>query len=340
MLLPERHPVRDFFVLDVHDVDPRSDLASMEHPIFSLSTAPDKRPLKYAHGDVTVEIIPSYIGLPTVFDKDVLIYCISKLVAMRDKGEQIGRCVRLTTHDLLVNTNRPTNDLGYKRLAPALDRLAGTRIKTNIKTGDEETTRGFGLIDAYEYNRKGSMFADRLRFLEIELSDWMFRAVQAAEVLPISRDYFRLRRPTDRRLYELARKHCGKQDKWLVSVGVLQKKVGVSQDRPRAFRQYLRSVIDCDELPDYRMAWDGDNVAFMPRKKALQPKLPDIVGNGRRILLPSWALERMHEVAAGWDKYMLEAKYKEWAADLEVANDEGARFVGWVKSYTKGKKAP
>ena len=127
MLLPERHPVRDFFVLDVHDVDPRSDIASMEHPIFSLSTKPDGRTLKYQHGDVGVEIIPSSVGLPTVFDKDILIYCISKLVAMRDAGEPIGRTVRLTTHDLLVNTNRPTNDLGYQRLAPALD--GGKRLR-------------------------------------------------------------------------------------------------------------------------------------------------------------------------------------------------------------------
>lgn len=340
MLLPERHPVRDFFVLDVHDVDPRSDIASMEHPIFSLSTKPDGRTLKYQHGDVGVEIIPSSVGLPTVFDKDILIYCISKLVAMRDAGEPIGRTVRLTTHDLLVNTNRPTNDLGYQRLAPALDRLNGVSIKTNIKTGDGITTRGFHLIEGYEYNRKGSMFADRLRYLEIELSEWLFRAIEAAEVLPISRDYFRLRRPTDRRMYELARKHCGKQDKWMVSPPVLQKKVGACPERSRKFMEYLRDVVAIDELPDYRMAWDGDNIAFMPRKKALQPKLPDIASNGRRIVLPSWALERMHEVAAGWDKYMLEAKYKEWAANLEVAKDEGARFVGWVKSYTKGKSAP
>lgn len=340
MLLPERHPVRDFFVLDVHDVDPRSDIASMEHPIFSLSTKPVTRVLKYQHGDASVEIIPSTVGLPTVFDKDILIYCISKLVTMRDAGQEIGRTVRLTTHDLLVNTNRPTNDLGYQRLAPALDRLRGTTIKTNIKTGDGITTRGFGLIDAYEYNRKGSMFADRLRYLEIELSEWMFRAIQAAEVLPISRDYFRLRRPTDRRLYELARKHCGKQDKWMVSLPVLHKKVGASENRKREFRHYMRSVVGFDELPDYRMAWDGDNVAFMPRKKAVQPRLSSQMSNGTRIVLPSWAMERMHEVAAGWDKYLLEAKYKEWAANLEGAKDEGARFLSWVKSYTKGKPSP
>ena len=55
--------------------------------------------------------------------------------------------------------------------------LAGTRIKTNILTGDEVSTQNFGLIEWYDYNRKGSGFSERLRYLDIKLSDWLFRAV-------------------------------------------------------------------------------------------------------------------------------------------------------------------
>ena len=143
LLLPERHPVRDFFVLDVLDVAPRGDMASMEHPIFSLSTKPEQRPLVYEHDGKRVEIVPSGKGLATVFDKDILIYCISKLVSMRDGGKRIGPCVRLTTHDMLVATNRPTNSLGYERLEPALDRLMGTFVKTSIMTGSKAGNEGF-----------------------------------------------------------------------------------------------------------------------------------------------------------------------------------------------------
>jgi len=126
-LLPERHSVRDFFVLEVFDVTPRSDMASMEHPIFSLSTKPETRSLFYEHDDAKIEIIPSTRGLPTVFDKDILIYCISKLMHLKNAGKPIGPKVRLTTHDLLVSTNKRTNNLGYER-------LAGTVIKTTIET--------------------------------------------------------------------------------------------------------------------------------------------------------------------------------------------------------------
>ena len=85
MLLPDRHPVRDFFVLDVLDVTPRADMASMEHPIFSLSTKPDTRILRYENDGMVVEILPSHKGLATVFDKDIIIYCISKLMHMKNQ---------------------------------------------------------------------------------------------------------------------------------------------------------------------------------------------------------------------------------------------------------------
>ena len=356
LLLPERHPVRDFFVLDALDVSPRSDMATMEHPIFSLSTKPETRPLKYTHGENSLEIIPSVLGLPTVFDKDVLIYCISRLIAMQNEGRQIGPCIRLTTHDLLVQTNRPTNDLGYERLAPALDRLRGVSIKTNIKTGDEITTRGFGLISEYEYNRKGSMFADRLRYLEIELSPWLFRAIEACEVLPISRGYFRLRRPLDRRIYELARKHCGQQNRWRVSLDVLQKKSG-SNSPAKKFAFFIRHLTASNHLPDYTMTLEEDQVVFWRRREGANASEPraqsppifqtkqitgeaPIIFQERRIAVSAEAIERVPELAPRWDKYYLESTYQNWAKDKEPARNEDARFLGWVKSFTKGKPPP
>ena len=182
LFLPDRHPVRDFFVLDILDVVPRSDMASMEHPIFSLSTKPETRELVYEHDGNRLEIIPSVRGLPSVFDKDILIYCISKLMHMKNCGREIGPKVRLTTHDLLVATNRPTNNLGYERLEYSLERLAGTVIKTTVETGDEATVEGFSLISGFKYNRKGSMHAERLRYLEVTLCDWLFRGCWNARI--------------------------------------------------------------------------------------------------------------------------------------------------------------
>ena len=71
-LLPDRHPTPDIFVCDIFDAAPKGDMASMEHPIFSLSTKPDLRIRRYEHGTRYVEITPSVKGLATVHDRDIL----------------------------------------------------------------------------------------------------------------------------------------------------------------------------------------------------------------------------------------------------------------------------
>jgi hypothetical protein len=60
----------------------------------------------------------------------------------------------------------------------------------------------------------------------------------------------------------------------------------------------------------------------------------------RRIMISTHAIEQLYEIAPGWDKYMLENLYIAWAKDKEAARNEDARFLGWVKSYTKSKPNP
>jgi hypothetical protein len=51
-------------------------------------------------------------------------------------------------------------------------------------------------------------------------------------------------------------------------------------------------------------------------------------------------MERLYEMAPDWDKHMLESMYIAWAKTKEPAHNEDARFLGWVKSYTKSKPSP
>jgi len=222
-LLPVRHPNQDLFICDVLDAIPKDDMASMEHPVFSLSTKPDNRMRRYEHNGNIIEIIPSGKGLATIHDKDILIYCISQLVAKMNHGEQPGRTLRLQAYDMLVATNRQTSGAGYRLLTDALTRLRGTTVRTNIQTGGIEETRIFGLIEEARITRK--TFDGRMLDLEITLSDWVYRSVISKNVLTLHRDYFRLRKPFERRMYELARKHCGMKDEWKIGLELLQKNV-------------------------------------------------------------------------------------------------------------------
>jgi hypothetical protein len=70
-------------------------------------------------------------------------------------------------------------------------------------------------------------------------------------------------------------------------------------------------------------------------------KVPgDVKPQRRAIRISTEAFERAHDLAPGWDRYALEQIYLEWAADKDAARSEDARFLDWVKSYTKGKAAP
>jgi plasmid replication initiation protein len=255
-LRPDRHPQADFFIADILDANPRDDMASMEHPLFALQTG-DRRVLHYEHRGSVLEIQPGAKGRATQHDKDILIYCISQIMAARERGRgDVTRRVRLTAYDLLVSTNRRTDGDAYRRLQEALDRLAGTRISTNIKTNGKRERSGFGLIDRYhivEYDDR-----ERMAALEIDLSEWLWRAIQSGHVLSLSRDYFRLRKPLDRRIYELVRKHCGQQRRWRVSIEVLYRKTG-SRAPIRNFRQAVRSLAESGQLPGYRLRYDSQN---------------------------------------------------------------------------------
>ena len=155
-LLPNRHPNRDFFILDVADAAPKDDLASMEHPVFSLSVKPDMRELEYEHNGRRLRVVPSGKGLATIMDKDILLYCISKMVHQKNSGEEITPWVEMSAHEVMVATNWRTNDASYQRFEEALIRLKGTVLLTDIATDGHTQTRGFGLIDEFEINRKNA----------------------------------------------------------------------------------------------------------------------------------------------------------------------------------------
>jgi len=89
-LLPDRHRQGDFFLCGILDTIPKDNMATMEHPIFSLSTRPDRRNLRYAYNDVEIEVTPSVKGLARIHDKDIPIYCISQLMAL-NAGKTVSR---------------------------------------------------------------------------------------------------------------------------------------------------------------------------------------------------------------------------------------------------------
>jgi plasmid replication initiation protein len=213
-LLPERHPNQDFFIADIFDALPvKNDRHTMEHPFFALSTKKDIRTIRYERDGVKITLSPSAEwGLPTMMDKDILLYVGSLLMAEINRGRIPPKKVRFSAHDLLVTTNRHTNDIGYRMLKNAFERITGCMISTDIKTNNLKQSSGFHILESYDII-ENSHDKKRMVRVEVTVSDWFYNALIGKEVLTINRAYFRLRKTLERRLYELARKHCGMQPK-------------------------------------------------------------------------------------------------------------------------------
>jgi hypothetical protein len=331
-LLPDRHPIQDFFICDVTDAIPKDDMGSMEHPIFSLATKPDLSIREYEHNGVKVAVVPSALGLATIHDKDILIYCISQLIAKMNAGHEPRRTLHIKAFDLLVATNRNIDGRAYEQLVAALDRLSGTRIRTNIQTGGEEITSGFGLVDSWNILRHSD--SGRMSEIRVNLSDWVFNAVVGREVLTLHRDYFRLRKPMERRMYELARKHCGKQEQWAISLDLLRKKCG-SASSEKEFRRLVTVICEEDaehgHMPDYAVTIDGDNVRFANRN-TMKPALPS-PAQPRFPLLDAETYHDARTIAPGYDVYFLE---REWQAfwyesGQPELKDPDAAFLGFCR---------
>jgi len=229
----------DLFVANLVDVAPKGDQTSMEVPIFSLNKNKDTDQFvwKGKNGSKVI-VTPNKYGRATIWDKDILIYLFGQIAAEINRGGTPGRTVRATAYDILVSTGRDVGGKDYKSLEAALRRLRGTAIETNIKTDGLKSKREFSIIQDWgtvEKNKDGNMVA-----VEITLSEWLYKAVTNLDVLTYDRDYYRLSSGMEKRLYEIFRKHCGKQSSWTIGEEALFVKSGSKGDI-RNFRRFLKN---------------------------------------------------------------------------------------------------
>lgn len=262
----------DLFVPEIASWPLKDDLASMEVPIFSLSKNTDTETRVYKRGNRTIRIIPSSVGAATVFDKDLLLYVASHIVAALNDNKPVSRTIRIDSFDFLVGTERGDGANSYENILGMLRRLKGTTIETNIPTGHEEQTDGFSLINSYQVissktrkrkvkdpkDKSNTVLIDRTSVISftVTISDWLWNGLAAFEVLTLDRRYFSLSKPIERRIYEVARKHCGTEKAmWKIDIDLLAEKIGFRGERFK-FRSELRAIIESDSLPEYRLALD------------------------------------------------------------------------------------
>lgn len=262
----------------------------------------------------------------------MIIYAISQLIAGMKEGRPLSKRVKIDPYAFLVFTQRGVGGRDYDALSDSLDRIDGTRFRTNILFEGTRTDEWMGIIDGAKMET--DEHTGKIRSLELKLSDTVLETVERMQVLTLHRDYFRLSRPIERRIYEIARKAVGQDESWSFLMPTLHRKSG-SKGSLREFRRQIKPIIEGDYLPDYRIEFDedADKVTFINRNTmqggAREPS-PALMTSSLKLSPEVHALARQH--APGWDVHGLEEDWREWVHGRGiVVEDADGHFLSFCK---------
>jgi plasmid replication initiation protein len=261
----------DLFAPTFADIPIRDQRDTMERPFFSLAKRPRVTPIQYQVGDLWVEVSGNpQFGIATIWDADILIWASTQVTEAIDRGLQHSRTIRFHPYDLLRAIRRSTGGADYARLRAALERLAHTAVRTNIRTQGKKKSASFHWLEAWS-DAVDAKTGEPMG-MTITLPDWFYGGVvEQGGVLTIHEDYFLLTGGIERWLYRVARKHAGKQPQgWRLTMKQLYQKSG-SPARPADFALDVRRVVANNALPEYELSIyhtpDDEVVSFVHRSK-------------------------------------------------------------------------
>ncbi|KQM78771.1 RepA family protein [Sphingomonas sp. Leaf22] len=249
---PPARPQGDLFRLDSPlTAEIRGERSLMAFPFFALAKNAWMKPLTYQANAISIEVRPSASGVATIYDKEIVLYIASLMLAKIEIGETVTQDFVFTAHDLFTVTGANHSARSYGRLSEALERLQGTQIKTNIEAGGEGEEGFFSWLSEaklhYSRTRGGER---RLKAVKVRLCDWLFRAILLdRHVLDYAAAYFQLG-PIERRIYEVAR--SSGEDRLETDLATFRLQIGY-QNPLANFRNALKQIVASDSIPDYRL---------------------------------------------------------------------------------------
>lgn len=289
-------PQRDLFQLDSPLIgEIRGERSLMAFPFFALAKSAWMKPFSYHHGPVSIEVRPSAGGVATIYDKEIVLYIASLMVAKLEAGEQVDQDFVFTAHDLFAVTGSNQSARSYRRLSDALERLQGTQIKTNIEAGGEGEEGFFSwLSEARLHYSKTKSGEKRLKAVKVRLCDWLYRAIlRDRQVLDYSATYFQLG-PIERRIYEVARATGPDVPGEVMKIDLETFRIQIGYQNPLAnFRAALRGIAGTDAIPDYDVALVEEEASATADKEPRR--------RGRRAAPASVVITRRAAVVLGND---------------------------------------
>jgi len=246
--------------------DVSNDRNTMLHSFFALE-AKRSDPIEYKANGVEIIVQGTKSGLATINDKEILVYICSIASQKLARGENVTQRFRFTAHDFFSVTGKTPGGKTYRYFAAALERLQGTQIKTNIVTGGRRERTWFSwLKSARMETAVWSNGYEAMKAIEVELCDWLWRAIVDDKAVLISSESYFYLPPLERKLYEVGYAECADRTTAIVPLKDLRRRMGVTTDL-RHFRHNLGKTVAKGSLK-------GFVIEFVHRNEAGQIVLP------------------------------------------------------------------
>lgn len=242
----------DLFIAAITDAPLRGELDLMSVPITGLSRLPRQEPIIYERGGVEVLVTPAAgVGLPTIYDLDVVMWAVSQLAEAARSGGDVGATIRApSAYDVLQAIQRGVSGREYIGLRQALERLTMTSIRTNMRTKRGKRYEVFHLLERVSWEETDD---GQVRGVSITLPSWLHSAVLEGRVLALDPRYFQLTSGLARWLYRVARKMAGdRPDGWRWTMAELHQRSGVKRSL-KGFALDVRKLVQANDLPEYAL---------------------------------------------------------------------------------------
>lgn len=186
-------------------------------------------------------------GMPTIYDKNILIFVTSCIVQLKNIAKKNNekfnvRKIRFLAGQFFQVFNKSDGGDSYKRILIGLKRLRHTIYETNVKQKNIQIFDDFQFFEKVRIVKVGNKYS----YVEVTISAWLFDAIDKKQILTLHSDYIHLP-PIQKRIYEVARKHCGKQASIEIGFDKFLKKINVS-----SAKELRRNIKNLDaKFPSY-----------------------------------------------------------------------------------------
>lgn len=261
----------DLFIPIAGDAQAKDQQDIMAFPACSLSKRPRYSKIRFEDSRGSwIEIVPHQDhGMANIWDFDIMLYAVALVRQMKEQELEKPKTVTFRGYDCLKFIGRGDSTKDYESLRDSLTRLKATGVKTNIRLDEIYDPERGGFVAKEEYHefnwvsewkerrevfRKNPFTGERQLIsdgFEVTFPHWFIDGIWAEEnLLVINQQYFDLTSGYERFLYRTARKFCGRQQEWTISLRSLHKRSG-STSSYHLFVNHIKKYVERGNIPDY-----------------------------------------------------------------------------------------